>query len=95
MQGKLLFDPVHKTLRDSQGVVLKAMDCPRLVSWGDLAVITNQKESRRLCDSCGRGVIDTDKLAVGHLVRAVRDDPEMCLRVRVGQENVEIKVFHE
>lgn len=95
MEQKVFLDPVHKTLRDSQGRVLKVLNCPQLALWQDLAVIANQEDQHRFCGACGKLVIDTEQWTAGRLVRAVRDDPEACLRIRVGQGNVEIKVSNE
>lgn len=92
MEEKLIFDPVNRILFDSRGQILKQVNCPRLKSWEHLDPIGARAIGQRLCVSCDRAVLDTEQMTASEVVAAVNDDPEVCFRIRLDQENIEIKV---
>jgi hypothetical protein len=95
MEARLIFDPVCGKLCDSEGAFLKYVNCPRLKSWGDLAPTGHLGTGARFCNACDKSVIDTENMSPEDVVSVVRDDPDACLRIRIGQDNIEIKVGHE
>ena len=94
MGNKLIFDPVNKTLHDPRGQKLKHVNCPRLKSWQQLAQEATCGGKQRFCDSCDRAVLDTEQMTSAEIIRTVNEDPEVCIRIRLGQENIEIKVYN-
>ena len=94
MEGRFEFDPVHRMIRDARGRILKRVNCPRLKSWNRLAASGDNQVTERYCDSCDRAVLDTALMTGEEVVDAVTADPEICIRIRLDQDNVEIKVRH-
>lgn len=90
--NKPIFDPVNRTLQDARGDILKHVNCPRLKSWQQLVPVGSRGVGQRLCDSCDKAVLDTAQMTPEEIVRAAHDDPEVCFRIRLGQDNIEIKV---
>lgn len=95
MEKILEFDPVHRTLRDTDGRILKKVNCPKLKSWDSLSVSSDAQTLRRHCDTCEKSVIDTALLTYEEVVDAVKQDPQVCFRIRLDQGNIEIKVRHD
>lgn len=95
MERALEFDPIHSTLRDINGRVLKKLGCPKLKSWDSLAVSSDTGMMKRHCDSCEKSVIDTAFLTYEEVVDAVKQDPDVCFRVRLEQDNIEIRVRND
>lgn len=93
MKIKIIFDPVNSALHDSRGKLLKRVDCPRLKSWQDLDILDD--DAQRYCHSCNKTVFNTDEMTSEKLLRVVAADPDVCLRIRLDQKNIEIKVIHD
>jgi len=94
MGNKLIFDPVNKTLHDPRGQKLKHVNCPRSKSWQLLVQDASCEGKQRLCDSCDRAVLDTEKMTPAEIIRIVNEDPEVYIRIGLSQENIEIKVYN-
>lgn len=95
MEGKKpIFDPVNRTLHDPRGQKLKHVNCPRLKSWQELVRDASSEGKQRFCDSCDRAVHDTEQMTPAEIIRTVKKNPEVCIRIRLSQENIEIKVFN-
>lgn len=94
MQAKLAFDPLHKTLHDSQGRVLKKLHCPKLKSWNQLTPVIESTVPQKHCESCDRAVLDTARMSAAEIIHALEDDPQTCLSIRLDQENIEVKVMY-
>ena len=95
VEKKLIFDPVNRMLYDSGGQTLKHVSCPRLKSWENLVREGSSEEKQRFCDSCDRAVLDTEQMTPTEIIQTVYDDPDVCFRIQLGQNNIEIKVLHD
>lgn len=94
MDRTLEFDPIHRTLRDAYGRVLKKLGCPLNKTWNSLS--SNDATARtRQCDNCEKSVTDTALLTYEQVVTAVQHDPNLCLRVRLDQDNIIVRVRHD
>lgn len=95
VENKLIFDPVNRMLFDSRGKILKYISCPDLKSWCHLVPVSSSEVAQRHCDSCNRVVLDTGQMTPEKIIRAVTDDPDVCFRIQLDQENIEVKVKSE
>ena len=95
MEKKLIFDPVNRMLYDSHGQTLKHVSCTKLKSWEKLVQEGSSEEKQRFCDSCDRAVLDTEQMTPTEIIQTVYDDPDVCFRIQLGQNNIEIKVLHD
>ncbi len=95
MERTLEFDPIHGTLRDANGRVLKNLGCPKLKSWDSLLASSNTGAMKRHCDSCDKSVTDTAHLTYEEVVDAVKQDPNVCFRVCLEQNNIEVRVRND
>ena len=95
VENKLIFDPVNRMLLDAQGRIVKHVNCPKLKSWHHLAATGDRRVAQRHCDSCDKAVLDTAHMTAEEIVSAVNDDPDVCFRIRLDQENIEIKVRND
>ncbi|MDY0206917.1 MAG: hypothetical protein RBR82_09880 [Pseudomonas sp.] len=94
MERTLEFDPIHSTLRDMHGHVLKKLVCPINKTWSSLSS-SDATASTRQCENCEKSVTDTSLLTYEQVVTAVEQDPDMCLRVRLDQDNIIVRVRHD
>ena len=94
MERTLELDPIHHTLRDMHGRVLKRLVCPINTTWNGLTASTATGHTRH-CDHCEKSVTDTAMLTYEQVVDAVEQDPSVCLRVRLDQDNIIVKVRHD
>ena len=94
MERTLEFDPIHSILRDMHGHVLKKLVCPINKTWSGLTE-NSATASMRHCDNCEKSVTDTALLTYEQVVDAVRQDPNVCLRVRLDQDNIIVRVRHD
>ena len=95
VESKLIFDPDNRTLFDSRGQILKHINCPDLKSWHHLVPIISSEVSQRHCDSCNRVVLDTGQMTPEKIIRAATDDPDVCFRIKLDQDNIEVKVKND
>ena len=94
MGARLIFDPACGKLRDPDGPFLKYVKGPRSNSWGELVLKGHLGIEERFCNECDSSVIDTEHMSPDDVARIVRGDPDACLRIRIGQDNVELRVRH-
>lgn len=94
MDRRLELDPIHNTLRDMHGRLLKKLVCPINKTWSGLTASTATASTRH-CDNCEKSVTDTAMLTYEQVVDAVEHDASVCLRVRLDQDNIIVKVIHD
>lgn len=81
------FNPVTKELFTNEGEFLKRVFCPKLMTWDRLKVNQGISESRN-CEICERHVLDTSKVEEQHLISHIIENPDSCLKLNVGQDNL-------
>lgn len=94
MEQTLELDPLHNTLRDMHGRLLKKLVCPINKKWSGLTANTATAHARH-CDNCEKSVTDTAMLTYEQVVDAIKQNPSVCLRVRLDQDNIIVKVRHD
>ncbi len=82
------FNPQTKSLYTSEGKLLKKLHCPLRKEWEDLKVLPERQS--RLCEACCNKVVDTAFYSEEALVVLLREKPETCLKIELGQENIQI-----
>lgn len=89
---KIHFEPVHKTLLDEDGKVVKQLCCPQNRGWEQLQSLDAERGWQRYCGECDARVLDTAVMSPDEVLATVRSDASVCLRISLEQDNVEVKV---
>ena len=67
-----------KTIFDSDGTLLKVIDCPKDVSASGLTPISDIEFH---CDGCSKNVVATDLLSEAAIVKLLAEAPDTCLKI--------------
>lgn len=75
-----------KELFTDDGDLIKKLHCPFQKQWAELE--KTQSSLARLCNSCGKPVLDTQYFSDNELSKLVKENPETCLRINSRQSNL-------
>ena len=81
------FNPLTKEIYTDKGEFVKTMNCPYKMSWDNLeTTIINMRK----CANCDHLIVDTEVLTDDELFKMVRQNPTICLKIDLNQQNVKI-----
>ena len=81
------FDPITKNIYSDKDEFIKRMKCPYKMSWDNLET-TNS--TLRKCSNCDHLIFDTEMLTDNDLLKMVRQNPDICLKIDLNQHNIKI-----
>ena len=85
----MILDLLNSHLYTDSGNFIKALHCPKKVSWGSL--VTDQN-SASVCKECSRIIHDTSKLSDEDVCDIVRENPSACFALSPTQSNVSVSL---
>jgi hypothetical protein len=81
------FNPLTKEIYTDKGEFVKTMNCPYKMSWDNLeTTIINMRK----CANCDHLIVDTEVLTDDELLKMVRQNPDICLKIDLNQQNIKI-----
>ena len=81
------FNPLTKEIYTDKGEFVKTMNCPYKMSWDNLeTTIINMRK----CANCDHLIVDTEVLTDDELLKMVRQNPAICLKIDLNQQNIKI-----
>lgn len=92
--AKMLFDPQSKKLFTNRGELLKELCCPLSKAWQELEP-NHPKDRKRLCQECGKNVINTAGLKDTEVKTIFQYDPEACIYINEAHGNLQILDLRE
>jgi hypothetical protein len=81
------FDPITKDIYTNKDEFVKTMNCPYKMNWVNLEVINS---TSRKCTNCNHLIVETDDLTDDNLVKLVKENPNICLKIDLNQQNIKI-----
>ena len=88
------FNPLTNTLYTDSNKIIKKMHCPHpSLKWGDLSSMDTSMD--RFCDICEHNVVETKEYTDEALLKLLREDPSICLKVDFNQENIRFVISHD
>ncbi|MCH6199022.1 hypothetical protein MMU07_05515 [Aquiflexum sp. LQ15W] len=81
------FDPITKDVFTDQGEFIKQLYCPYKMNW---AALEGTDSNRRKCSNCDHFIINTEHLGDSELLKMVKQNPEVCLKIDLNQDNVKL-----
>jgi hypothetical protein len=81
------FNPLTKEIYTDKGEFVKTMNCPYKMNWDNLeTTIINMRK----CANCDHLIVDTEVLTDDELLKMVRQNPDICLKIDLNQQNIKI-----
>jgi hypothetical protein len=81
------FNPLTKEIYTDKGEFVKTMNCPYKMSWDNLeTTIINMRK----CANCDHLIVDTEVITDDELLKMVRQNPDICLKIDLNQQNIKI-----
>lgn len=81
------FNPLTKEIYTDKGEFVKTMNCPYKMNWDNLeTTIINMRK----CGNCDHLIVDTEVLTDDELLKMVRQNPAICLKIDLNQQNIKI-----
>ncbi len=81
------FNPLTKEIYTDKGEFVKTMNCPYKMNWDNLeTTIINMRK----CANCDHLIVDTEVLTDDELLKMVRQNPAICLKIDLNQQNIKI-----
>jgi hypothetical protein len=81
------FDPITKDVFTDQGEFIKQLNCPYKMNWETLE---GTNPEIRKCSNCDHFIINTEHLGDSELLNVVKQNPEVCLKIDLNQDNVKL-----
>ena len=81
------FDPLTKDIYTDKDEFVKTMNCPYKMNWDNLEVINS---TSRKCTNCNHLIVETANLTDDNLVKLVKENPNICLKIDLNQQNIKI-----
>lgn len=82
------FNPLTRNLYTDGGRLIKKLQCPHGRRWEEQ--LQTGQTLVKYCDICDRNISDTSDLSDEDVLRLVSHDPDICLRVSIGQSNIRV-----
>jgi len=79
------FDPIRKEVYTDKGEFIKQLNCPYKMNWDKLEGTNSEM---RKCSNCDHFIINTAYLTDQELLKMVKQNPEVCLKINLNQENL-------
>jgi hypothetical protein len=81
------FNPLTKEIYTDKGEFVKTMNCPYKMNWDNLeTTIINMRK----CANCDHLIVDTEVITDDELLKMVRKNPDICLKIDLNQQNIKI-----
>jgi hypothetical protein len=81
------FNPLTKEIYTDKGEFVKTMNCPYKMNWDNLeTTIINMRK----CANCDHLIVDTEVITDDELLKMVRQNPDICLKIDLNQQNIKI-----
>jgi hypothetical protein len=81
------FNPLTKEIYTDKGEFVKTMNCPYKMNWDNLeTTIINMRK----CANCDHLIVDTEVITDDELLKMVRQNPAICLKIDLNQQNIKI-----
>lgn len=81
------FNPITKDVFTDQGKFIKQLNCPYKMNWETLE---GTNPDRRKCSNCDHFIINTKHLEDVVLLKMVKQNPKVCLKIDLNQDNVKL-----
>ncbi len=81
------FNPIKKAIYTDNDKLIKKLDCPYKKQWDGLS---EYNEKSRKCLTCNNLVVDTKYLSEEKLVNMVKENPDICIKVDLLQDNIRV-----
>ena len=81
------FNPLTKEIYTDKGEFVKTMNCPYKMNWDNLE---NTIINMRKCANCDHLIVDTEVITDDELLKMVRQNPDICLKIDLNQQNIKI-----
>lgn len=81
------FNPLTRELYTDKDELVKTLYCPFKMGWEDFESVSS---NIRKCVTCDNEIVDTENLGDDTLLKIVRQNPNICLKVDLNQKNVNI-----
>ena len=82
------YNPITQKLFTDDNVLIKKLHCPYRVRWNELT--SSESSGVRSCNICEKNITDTMLLTDQGVLRLTREDPGVCLKVDLNQENIRV-----
>ena len=82
----MFFNPQNKHLYSDAGVYLKKLSCPKQPSWEGMA--PHEEPHSKMCAFCEKKVTSVSQLTDAEVQRLLASDPQACLMVDLGADNI-------
>jgi hypothetical protein len=82
------FNPQTKELFDEEGKLIKRLECRQNLRWDEFGFLKGTKN--RLCQTCDSEILETVNDTSSSLRAFLRNKPNACIHVHVGQENIRL-----
>ncbi len=81
------FNPIKKALYTDSDKLIKKLHCPYKKQWDNLS--ENDEKSKK-CLTCNEVVVDTQFFSEKELVEMVKENPDVCVKVDLLQDNIRV-----
>jgi hypothetical protein len=73
------YNPDTKELHTDKGVLIKKMQCPKVVYWEEM--LTGKNDLERICSGCNKSVMDVEFLSDDEVLFLLNKRPDTCIKV--------------
>jgi hypothetical protein len=73
------YNPDTKELYTNKGILIKKMQCPKVVYWEDM--LPGKNDLERICSGCNKSVMDVEFLSDDEVLFLLNKRPETCIKV--------------
>ena len=89
----MLYNPVTRDLFTNENIFLKKLYCPHVLDW-DIDFSHIEGSNNKHCEMCDKTIIDTISLSDSEIEKMIHNDPELCVKLELDQENIRVTIHN-